>query len=60
MDRVGEPIPVGFLASTVVESELGVGDTTVETRLRIWLVFLVSVALGGSSSHLLENNNLTM
>ena len=51
MDASGEEVPVGLLLSTVVHTDLGVGHTTVEARLRVWLVLLVSVAARWSSSH---------
>lgn len=44
MDSAGEFIPVGFLHTAVVHSNLRVGDTTVESRLGVRLVLLVSVA----------------
>ena len=57
MDAVGEKIPVGLLFTTVVHSDLGVGDTTIETRLRIRLVLLISETTSGSSSHFVCINN---
>ena len=51
MDATGELSVLGLLLTAVVHSNLSVGDTTVETRLRIRLVLLVPVAPRGSSSH---------
>ena len=57
MDAGGEQVPAGLLLSSVIETKLRVRHTTVEARLGVGLVFLVSVATSGSSSHFLENNN---
>ena len=51
MDASGESIPLCLLCTTVIHSEFWVRYTTVEAGLRVWLVFLVSVATCGSSSH---------
>jgi len=40
-----------LLTTSVIDSDLGVGDTSTESRLRVGLVLLVSVTLIGSSSH---------
>jgi hypothetical protein len=47
-----EVVNVGALAAKIEDSDLGVGDTTVEPGLRIRLVLAVSVATGGTTSHL--------
>ena len=54
MDAGGEHIPVALLLSTVVHSDLGIRHTTVEAGLGVRLVFLVSIAPRGSSSHLVN------
>jgi hypothetical protein len=51
MDAGWEHVPVGLLLSTVVHTDLGVGHTTVEARLRVGLVLLISIATSWSSSH---------
>ena len=51
MDAGGEKFMLSLLLTAVVHSNLGVGDTTIETRLRIGLVLLVPIAPGRSSSH---------
>ena len=51
MDAGGEKGVIGLLLSTVVHTELGVGDTTVEAGLRVWLVLLVSVATSWTATH---------
>jgi hypothetical protein len=52
MDASRESLPSELLHSTIVHTELGVGYTSVESRFGVRLVFLVSVALGGSASHI--------
>ena len=52
MDTSGELLPSPLLHTTVVHTELGVGDTSVESRFGVRLVLLVSEALGGSASHI--------
>jgi hypothetical protein len=52
MDASRESLPSELLHSTVEHTELGVGYTSVESRFGVRLVFLVSVALGGSASHI--------
>ena len=47
----GESIMRGLLLTNVVHSDLGVGHTSVESGLGIWLVLLVPVAPGWSSWH---------
>ena len=37
MDAEGEFIDVGTLAAQIENANLGIGDTTVEARLGIWL-----------------------
>jgi len=51
MDTTWEKVPLCPLLATVVETDFRVRHTTIETWLGIWLVFLVSVATSGSSSH---------
>jgi len=51
MDASGEKVPLSLLFTTVVHSEFWVRYTTVEAGLGVRLVFLVSVATCGSSSH---------
>lgn len=51
MDTVGELVVGSLLITDVVNSELGVRDTTVVARLREGLVLLVSVAARWSSTH---------
>jgi len=48
MDGNGEVSPLGLLLATVVQTDLGVGHTTVVARLGVGLVLLVSVATSGS------------
>jgi len=57
MDASGEQTPVTLLLATVVDSNLGVGDTTVEAGLGVRLVLLVSETPGGSSSHFSVSTN---
>merc|ERR1719272_1493347 len=52
MDTSGEFFPAPLLHTTVVHTELGVGDTSVESGFGVRLVLLVSEALGGSASHI--------
>lgn len=50
-DKVGnerELIDVGLLGSAVIDSDLGVGDTTAETRLNVRLVLLETNATSRS------------
>jgi len=51
MHAAGEEVPVGSLPSAVVHTNLGVRHTTIEARLRVRLVLLVSVATRWSTSH---------
>ena len=53
MDTVREFIICGSLFSNIVDSDLGVGDTSAISGLRIWLILLVSIAASWSSSHFL-------
>jgi hypothetical protein len=60
MDASGELFPSPLLHTTVVHTELGVGDTSVESGFGVRLVLLVSEALSGSASHIVyykESNN---
>ena len=51
MHAVGEEVVSSLLLSDVIDSKLGVGDSSVESRLGVRLVLLVSVAPTWSSSH---------
>lgn len=51
MDTQREVVDVGSLSAEIVDSDLGVGDGSVVSRLGEGLVLLISVALSGSSSH---------
>lgn len=51
MDAHWELIPTGLLRSSVIDSDFGVWHSTIEARLWIWLILLVSVATRWSSSH---------
>jgi hypothetical protein len=51
MDAHWELIPTGLLRSSVIDSDFGVRHSTIEARLWIWLILLVSVATRWSSSH---------
>jgi len=51
VDAEREVIDVGALSAKIEDSDLGVGDTTVEPRLGIRLVLAVSVATSGTASH---------
>jgi len=44
MDARWELVESGLLFTDIVNSELGVGHTTVESGFRVWLVLLVPVA----------------
>ena len=57
MDAGGEKVPVGPLLATVIHTDLGVGHTTIEARLRVGLVLLVSVTTRWSSSHFVFDRN---
>ena len=52
MDTSGELFPSPLLHTSIVHTELGVGDTSVESGFGVRLVLLVSEALGGSASHI--------
>ena len=54
VDRQGELVNSGLLASQVEDPDLGVGDTTVKSALGIGLVLTVAIAFGWSPSHLLK------
>ena len=51
MDARSESVMLGLLLSDIVDSEFWVWYTSVESGLWIWLVLLVPVAPGWSSSH---------
>ena len=51
MDAHWELIPIGLLLSSVIDSDFWVWHSTIEARLWIWLILLVSVATRWSSSH---------
>lgn len=46
-----------LLFTNIINSDLWVGYSTIETRLWIRLVLLITIAPGGSSSHFLSINN---
>jgi len=52
VDAEREVIDIGTLSAQIEDSNLGVGDTTVESGLGIRLVLAVSVATSGTTSHL--------
>lgn len=52
VDAEREVINLGTLAAQIEDSDLGVGDTTVEPGLRIRLVLAVSVTSRGTTCHL--------
>jgi hypothetical protein len=54
MNTAREVVPLRLLLATVVKTNLGIGHTTVVARLRVGLVFLVSVATSGSASHFIK------
>ena len=51
MDACWEVVVSGSLLTDIVDSQLWVWDTSVESGLWIWLIFLVSVAPRWSSTH---------
>lgn len=51
VDAEREVVDVGALSAQIEDADLGVGDTTVEPRLRIRLVLAVSVATSRTASH---------
>jgi len=51
MDSVGEFFDFGLLLTSIVNSDSGIGDTSVITRFGEWLTTPVSVAFSRSSSH---------
>jgi len=51
MDSVGEFFDFSSLLAGIINSDSGIGDTSVITRLGEWLTTPVSVASSGSSSH---------
>ena len=52
VDGEGELVHAGLLTSEVIDPDLGVGDTTVESALGIGLILAVAIALGRSPTHL--------
>ena len=56
MDTVGEFVVGSLLSTDIVDSQLGIGDTSVVSGLGVGLSFLVSIATGRSSSHFLFFN----
>jgi len=52
MDAGSESVVLGLLLSNIVNSQLWVWDTSVESGFWIWLVLLISVAPSWSSTHL--------
>jgi hypothetical protein len=51
VDDEGEVLDAGPLVTDVVDTDLGVGDTTAVPRLDVRLVLAVAVALGGAATH---------
>lgn len=51
VDAEREVVDGSALAAKIVDSNLGVGDTTVEPRLRVRLVLAVAVATGWTTRH---------
>ena len=51
VDAERELVDVGTLASEIEDADLGVGYTTVEAGLRVWLVLAVAVATSWTASH---------
>jgi len=51
VDAAGELVDVGALAAQVEDADLGIGHTTVEARLRVWLVLAVAVAPRWTACH---------
>jgi hypothetical protein len=51
VDAEGEVVDVGTLAAKIEDADLGVGDTTVEARLRVRLILAVTVATSGTTRH---------
>ncbi len=51
MDTSGEGVMPCSLSANVINSELGIWHSSVEPRLWIWLILLISEAPGWSSSH---------
>jgi len=51
MDACWEVVDRGTLATEIVNADLGVGHTTVEARLGVWLVLAVTVATSWTSGH---------
>ena len=57
MDTQRELVNTGLLTSQIVDPDLGVGDTTIESALGIGLVLAVAIALSRSPTHLLKTEN---
>jgi hypothetical protein len=51
VNALWELVDVGTLASEVEDANLGVWHTTVEARLRVWLVLAVAVATRWTTGH---------
>jgi len=52
VDTGGEVVHVGLLTTEIEDTNLGVGNTTVEPGLRVGLVLAVTVASRGTTGHL--------
>lgn len=55
VDAEGEFIDVGTLAAQIENANFGIGDTTVEAGLGIWLVLAVTVASCWTTCHLVDD-----
>ena len=53
MNAAWELVVGSSLSSNIVYSDLGIWDTSTVSGLGVWLVLLVSIAAGWSSSHFL-------
>lgn len=51
MDTQGELINTGLLTSEIVDTNLRVGDTSTETRLRVRFVLAVAIASRWTATH---------
>merc|ERR1719297_390605 len=65
VDGEGELVHTGLLTSEIIDPDLGVGDTTVESALGIGLILAVAIALGRSPTHLYfscrsESSNISL
>ncbi len=52
MNAEWELIYAGLLAAQIENADLGVGDTSTETTLRVRLVLTVTITAGWSTPHL--------